>query len=67
MIKGVKVTINKSEEYPTPYGLEYDAKGAYRQKKHVVVVGCLETRGNPENTIRIKYPAKDITLEWIEE
>jgi hypothetical protein len=36
---GVRVRISKDCKYPTPYGLHYIAKGAYRQGKFIVVVG----------------------------
>lgn len=60
-MKGIKVKINKSSNYPTPFGLEYDAKGFYIQKKSIIIVGLL----NPDNTIRIKYPIQDVTIEII--
>jgi hypothetical protein len=59
-MNGVKVTITKGD-FPTPFGLEYTAKGAYVQKKHIVVVGTL----HPDTTIRIKYPKSHIKLEFI--
>ena len=59
-MEGVKVKITKSKDYPTPYGLEYEAKGAYVQGKYIIVVGNLE-KGN---TIRIKYPKKDVSIEF---
>lgn len=62
---GVKVTITKNGDYPTPYGLIYNAKGFYIQKGYIVVVGCIPTMGNPENTIRIKYPINDVEIEII--
>jgi len=65
-MEGVIVEITKKKpDYPTPYGKKYEAKGAYRQGKYVVVVGCLPTMGNPENTMRIKYPASDLKLTFI--
>ena len=60
-MKGIKVKINKSSNYPTPFGLEYDAKGFYIQKKSIIIVGLL----NHDNTIRIKYPIQDVTIEII--
>jgi hypothetical protein len=62
MFKGVKVKITPSCDYPTPYGLEYNAKGCYVNKKQMIVVGHLE-RGN---TIRISYPINDVTIQVIE-
>ena len=56
--------LNETPNYPTPFGKEYEAKGAYRQGKNIVVVGCLNSYGNQENTIRIKYPASDIKLTF---
>jgi len=54
--KGIIVKISESTIYPTPYGYEYKAKGCYVNKKFLIVVGHLEQ----DNTIRIKYPMKDI-------
>lgn len=59
-MNGVKVTIIKGN-FPTPFGLEYTAKGAYLQGKHIVVVGKLD----PDNTIRIKYPKSHVKIELI--
>jgi hypothetical protein len=56
--------LNKNPNYPTPFGKIYEAKGAYRQGKYVVVVGCLSSYGNYENTIRIKYPATELKLTF---
>jgi len=56
----VEIT-NKKPNYPIPYGKKYEAKGAYRQGKYIVVVGCL----NPNNTVRIKYPAEDVKLTFV--
>jgi hypothetical protein len=58
---GVKVKINPSSNYPTPFGLEYSAKGFYIQKKHVIVVGNL----SDDSTVRIKYPLNDVKVELI--
>lgn len=58
-IKGIKVKIFKTSDYPTPFGLEYDAKGFYIQKNNVIIVGTL----NPDSTIRIKYPIEDVYIE----
>jgi len=61
--KGIKVAISEKTEYPTPYGYEYSAKGCYVNKKFLIVVGHLEK----DNTIRLKYPMKDIiNIENIE-
>ena len=54
--KGITVKISEETDYPTPYGYEYNAKGCYINKKFIIVVGHLEQ----DNTIRIKYPIKDI-------
>ncbi len=59
-MNGVKVTLVKGD-FPTPFGLEYTAKGAYVQGKNIIVVGNL----NLDNTIRIKYPKTHIKLEFI--
>ena len=56
MFKGVKVTISDQTTNPTPYGLEYNAKGCYVNKKNLIVVGNLID----DNTIRLSYPMKDI-------
>ncbi len=56
----VKIT-NNNPKYPTPYGKEYEAKGAYRQGKFIIVVGELKSN----NTIRIKYPASDVELTFV--
>lgn len=56
----VEIT-NENPDYPTPFGLNYEAKGAYRQGKYIIVVGRL----NPDTSIRIKYPAKDLKLTFI--
>lgn len=59
---GVEVNITKRSEYPTPYGLNYLAKGAYRQGKYIIVVGHIESN----STIRIKYPATDVEVKLIQ-
>jgi len=56
IFKGIKIKISETTSYPTPYGYEYNAKGCYVNKKFLIVVGHLEQ----DNTIRIKYPMKDI-------
>jgi len=58
-VNGVKVTIIKGD-FPTPFGLEYEAKGAYVQNKHIIVVGNLKDN----STIRIKYPKENIKLKF---
>lgn len=65
MEKVIVEILNKNPSYPIPYGHKYEAKGAYRQGKYIIVVGCLSSFGNPENTIRIKYPAEDLKLTFI--
>ena len=60
-MKGIIVKISKTSDYPTPFGLDYEAKGFYIQKKNIVVVGRL----NPENTVRVSYPLKDVNIEII--
>ena len=55
-LKGISVEISETTDYPTPYGYKYNAKGCYVNKKFIIVVGHLEK----DNTIRIKYPMKDI-------
>ena len=61
MEKVIVEIINPHPDYPTPFGFKYEAKGAYRQGKKVVVVGRL----NPDNTIRISYPNTDVKLTFI--
>jgi len=61
MEKVIVEILNESPRYPTPYGRNYDAKGAYRQGKYIVVVGNIKLN----NTIRIKYPAEDVKLTFI--
>ena len=58
---GIKVKITPASEYPTPFGLEYSAKGFYVQKKHIVVVGNLSN----DSTTRIKYPLNDVKIDLI--
>lgn len=57
----VEVLINKTSDYPTPFGLIYDAKGFYIQGKHIIVVGNMDNN----STIRIKYPLKDVSIRLI--
>lgn len=54
----VEIVTSKTKNYPTPHGLRYEAKGAYRQGKYIVVVGSI----NPDNTVRIKYPVEDVKI-----
>lgn len=61
MEKVIVEILNENPDYPTPFGKKYEAKGAYRQGKHIVVVGEIES----DNTIRIKYPAQDLKLTFI--
>ena len=56
MFKGIKVKISEKTNSSTPYGFEYKAKGCYVNKKNLIVVGHIEN----DNTIRLKYPMKDI-------
>ena len=63
MEKVIVEIINDSPTYPTPYGKKYEAKGAYRQGKDIIVVGKISENDN--NTVRIKYPAKDLKLTFI--
>lgn len=55
---GVEVKVTKGD-FPTPYGLEYKAKGAYRQGKYIIVVGNLKDN----STIRIKYPHDKVNIQ----
>lgn len=57
-VKGVSVIIVPTSNYPTPFGLKYEAKGFYIQKNKIVVVGNLENN----NTMRIKYPVNDVSI-----
>ena len=61
MEKVIVKILNNNPDYPTPYGKQYEAKGAYRQGKFIVVVG--EIKSN--STTRIKYPASDLELKFI--
>jgi hypothetical protein len=61
MEKVIVKILNHNPDYPTPYGKQYEAKGAYRQGKFIVVVG--EIKSN--STTRIKYPASDLELKFI--
>lgn len=61
MEKVIVEIINDNPSYPTPYGKKYEAKGAYRQGKYIIVVGNIEN----DNTIRIKYPASDLKLHFV--
>ena len=61
MEKVIVKILNHNPDYPTPYGKQYEAKGAYRQGKYIVVVG--EIKSN--TTTRIKYPASDLELKFI--
>jgi len=58
MEKVIVEILNDSPKYPTPYGKKYEAKGAYRQGKFIVVVGEIKSG----STVRIKYPASDLKL-----
>lgn len=60
-MRGVKVTVSPDCAYPKPFGLVYEAKGFYIQKRHIVVVGNLKD----DSTIRLKYPLKDVQIEII--
>ena len=61
VMEGVKVTIEKSSDYPTPYGTKYKAKGFYMQKNYIVIVGNLDDG----TTTRVKYPAEDVKIKII--
>lgn len=61
MEKVIVEIINDNPSYPIPYGKKYEAKGAYRQGKYIIVVGNIENN----NTIRIKYPASDLKLRFV--
>ncbi len=61
MEKVIVEILNENCSYPTPFGKKYEAKGAYRQGRSIVVVG--EIKSN--STIRIKYPAEDLKLTFI--
>jgi len=61
MEKVIVEILNENPSYPTPFGKKYEAKGAYRQGKYIIVVGEIESN----TTIRIKYPAQDLKLEFI--
>ena len=61
MEKVIVEILNENPSYPTPYGKKYEAKGAYRQGKFIIVVGSIEQN----NTIRIKYPASDLKLTFV--
>lgn len=62
MEKVIVEIINSRPNYPIPYGKKYEAKGAYRQGKWIVVVGTI----SPDTTTRIKYPASDLKLTFIQ-
>jgi hypothetical protein len=61
MEKVIVKILNDSPKYPTPYGRFYEAKGAYRQGKFVIVVGEIKS----DSTTRIKYPVEDLELKFI--
>lgn len=65
MEKVIVKILNKSPNYPIPYGKKYEAKGAYRQGKYIVIVGFLSKDGKSDTTIRIKYPASDVELKFV--
>lgn len=60
-LHGVEVTIDKSCTNPTPFGKKYCAKGAYRNKNKIIVVGKI---GEQENTIRLSYDANKVRLKF---
>lgn len=60
-LHGVEVIINKSCTNPTPFGKNYHAKGAYRNKNKIIVVGKI---GEQENTIRLSYDASKVKLKF---
>lgn len=57
----VKITRDKKSSFPTPFGLDYCAKGFYIQKKFAIIVGNL----SDDSTIRIKYPIDNVSIEII--
>ena len=61
MEKVIVKILNNNPDYPIPFGLNYEAKGAYRQGKYIIVVGNVAE----DNAIRIKYPASDIKLTFV--
>ncbi len=61
MEKVIVEILNETPSYPTPFGKRYEAKGAYRQGKFIVVVGEIKSG----TTTRIKYPAEDLKLTFI--
>lgn len=63
-ITGIHVKIKKSN-FPTPFGLDYFAKGFYIQGKFAIVVGNLGDEKNSESTIRLKYPIDNVSIEMI--
>jgi hypothetical protein len=62
MEKVIVEILNETPSYLTPFGKKYEAKGAYRQGKHIVVVGEIKS----DSTIRIKYPAGDLKLTFVQ-
>lgn len=63
-ITGIHVKIKKSD-FPTPFGLDYYAKGFYIQGKYAIVVGNLGFEKHTESTIRLKYPIDNVSIELI--
>lgn len=58
-MNGVRVKITKGN-FPTPFGLEYEAKGAYIQNKNIIIVGNLKDN----STVRVKYPKQNVELNF---
>jgi hypothetical protein len=53
---GVHVELHKDTLSPTPYGLTYEAKGAYVQEKYIIVVGNIQKN----TTTRLKYRKEEV-------
>jgi hypothetical protein len=62
-ISGIRVKIkrDKNSNFPTPFGLNYCAKGFYVQGKFAIIVGNL----SDNSTIRMKYPIDNVSIELI--
>lgn len=57
----VKIKHDKNSNFPTPFGLDYYAKGFYVQGKFAIIVGNLSN----DSTIRMKYPIANVSIEMI--
>lgn len=62
-ISGIRVKIIRDgkSSFPTPFGLNYCAKGFYIQGKFAIIVGNL----SDNSTIRMKYPIDNVSIELI--